>query len=186
MKNSGISEAFREKTFTNFDYSISKSAINAYTIAKAYANNFDSIVLSRNNSIVFMGQCGGGKTHLSLAIANQLMNSGVGVLYMSYRECITSIKQSILDSENYNRAMNKYKNARVLLIDDSFKGNVTPSDINIIFEIINFRYFNNKPIIISTEKMAYELLKIDEAIGSRILEMCKSYGIEMKGNYRLR
>ena len=84
--------------------------------------------------------------------------------------------------------LNRYKNARVLLIDDLFKGNITPSDINIIFEIINYRYFNNKPIIVSTEKYKSDLLKIDEAIGSRILEMCDKFNIEVRGkglNYRI-
>ena len=63
-----------------------------------------------------------------------------------------------------------------------------PSDINIIFEIINYRYFNNKPIIVSTEKYKSDLLKIDEAIGSRILEMCDKFNIEVRGkglNYRI-
>ena len=88
----------------------------------------------------------------------------------------------------YNKYLNRYKNARVLLIDDLFKGNITPSDINIIFEIINYRYFNNKPIIVSTEKYKSDLLKIDEAIGSRILEMCDKFNIEVRGkglNYRI-
>ena len=128
------------------------------------------------------------KTHLSLAIANTLMKSGIGVVYMNYREDMTFIKQNILDSLVYNKYLNRYKNARILLIDDLFKGNITPSDIHIIFAIINYRYFNNKPIIISTEKYKSDLLKIDEAIGSRILEMCDRFNIEVRGkglNYRI-
>ena len=96
--------------------------------------------------------------------------------------------RNILDSEVYNKYLNRYNNARVHLIDDLFKGNITPSDINIIFEIINYRYFNNKPIIVSTEKYKSDLLKIDEAIGSRILEMCDKFNIEVRGkglNYRI-
>ena len=92
------------------------------------------------------------------------------------------------DRRCINKYLNRYKNARVLLIDDLFKGNITPSDINIIFEIINYRYFNNKPIIVSTEKYKSDLLKIDEAIGSRILEMCDKFNIEVRGkglNYRI-
>ena len=84
--------------------------------------------------------------------------------------------------------MSRYKNCKVLLVDDLFKGSITGSDLNMIFEIINHRYFNNLPMIISSEKGRDELLKIDEAIGSRILEMCGEYNIELKGNrlnYRL-
>lgn len=83
---------------------------------------------------------------MSLAIANKLMNDGVGVLYMSYREVITYIKQNIIKI-----------------------------DINIIFEIVNYRYFNNLPMIISCEKNIDDLLDIDEAICSRLVEMSKKY-----------
>ena len=188
LRNSGISDEFSKKTFKNFDYSKNGLTVSIYTLAKSYANSFKEIEKEKNNSILFMGQCGCGKTHLSLAIANSLMKSGIGVVYMNYREDMTFIKQNILDSLVYNKYLNRYKNARILLIDDLFKGNITPSDINIIFEIINYRYFNNKPIIISTEKYKSDLLKIDEAIGSRILEMCDRFNIEVRGkglNYRI-
>ena len=37
------------------------------------------------------------------------------------------------------------------------------------------------PLIISTEKTCQELLEIDEAIGSRIIEMSGEYIVENKG-----
>lgn len=189
LENSGISEEFRRRQFENFDYSKNKDVLNAYVMAKSYAKNFDEVSSTSSHSIIFMGRSGVGKTHLSLGIANYLMNNGVGVLYMSYRECITRIKQSIMDSENYNRVMSRYKNAKVLLIDDLFKGSITPSDINIMFEIVNYRYLNKKPMIISTEKYVNDLLSIDEALGSRIIEMCGTHNLELRGknlNYRLK
>jgi len=46
------------------------------------------------------------------------------------------------------------------------------------------------PIIVSTEFTVERLLCFDEAIGSRIYEMCKSYVVEIEkkkeNNYRLR
>ena len=67
-------------------------------------------------------------------------------------------------------------------------GKVTEADINIMFEIINHRYLNGKPLIISSELFQEDLLKFDEAIGSRIIEMCKGRIVEIRGienNYRL-
>jgi DNA replication protein DnaC len=95
----------------------------------------------------------------------------------------------MIDEEYYQNQVNKYKRARVLLIDDLFKGKLNATDINIMFEIINHRYLNQLPLIISTEFTADKLLDFDEAIGSRILEMCKDYTVELIGrenNYRLR
>ena len=99
-----------------------------------------------------------------------------------------TMKQKIMDSDEYDKLMNTYKNSKVLLVDDLFKGNITQSDLNIFFEIVNHRYFNNLPMIISTEMLMDELLKVDEAIGSRLLEMCGQYSVELKGsklNYRI-
>lgn len=188
LKSSGINEEFRQKTFDNFNYGVELQLTQAFLKAKKYYSNFEKIKDTRKNSILFMGQVGSGKTHLCTAIANKLMDSSVGVVYMPYRDTITRLKQSVLDEENYNRELNRYKEAKVLLIDDLFKGNITKSDINIVFELINYRYLKNKPVIVSSEKLLDELLKIDEAIASRIIEMSKDYIIEIKGkklNYRI-
>ncbi|MGL4912614.1 MAG: ATP-binding protein, partial [Romboutsia sp.] len=152
LKKSGVSEEFRKKRFINFNYAKDMQTMGAYKISTGYVKNFNSIEKDRCNSIMFMGQVGSGKTHLSLAIANELMDDGVGVLYMGYRDAITVVKQNIMDQVYYHRVMNRYKNARVLLVDDLFKGKISDSDINIIFEIVNYRYFNNLPVIVSSEK----------------------------------
>lgn len=188
LKNSGISEEFRKKTFENYNYSFDAQSLEAFYKAKTYVKNFNEIKNKRNNSIIFMGQVGSGKTHLSMAIANNLMDSGISVIYMPFRDIITRIKQNIMDEEYYRKIISRYKNAKVLLIDDLFKGSISKSDINIMFEIINHRYFNNLAMIISSEKGFNELIDIDEALGSRIIEMAKGYRVELKGrklNYRI-
>ncbi len=137
---------------------------------------------------MFLGQVGSGKTHLSMAISNILMDNGIGVLYMPYRESIIKLKQNIMDSEYYNREISRFKNAKVLFIDDLFKGSISGSDINTMFEIINHRYFNGLPVIVSCEKTVDALLNIDEAIGSRLVEMCEGHVVEIKDkklNYRV-
>ena len=105
LKHSGISKEFSKKTFDNFDYSRNAFAVNIYTLAKCYANSFKDIEKERCNSVLFMGQSGCGKSHLSLAIANTFMKNGIGVVYMNYREDMTYIKQNILDCEVYNLSL---------------------------------------------------------------------------------
>lgn len=188
LKKSGISDEFRKKTFENYDYHFDSQSLDAFYKAKTYVKNFNEIKNTRKNSIIFMGQVGSGKTHLSMAIANNLMNSGISVIYMPFRDIITQIKQNIMDEEYYRKIVSRYKNAKILLIDDLFKGSISKSDINIMFEIINHRYFNNLPMIISSEKYFEELIDIDEALGSRIIEISKDYRVELKGrklNYRI-
>ena len=138
---------------------------------------------------MFSGQVGAGKTHLGIAICRQLMNKGVAVTYMPYRNAMTKIKQNVTDEEGYERELERYMLARVLFIDDLLKGRITEADTNVLYEIINHRYMNNMPLIISTEKTIEALLDYDEAIGSRIIEMCRGNIIQLVGrelNYRLR
>jgi len=57
-----------------------------------------------------------------------------------------------------------------------------------MFEIINYRYLKGAPIIVSSEYKVEELLDFNEAIGSRIIEMCRGRIIELDGmdlNHRL-
>lgn len=189
LENSGISEAFQKRTFKNFiTTNKPQQVIDARNMAIRYVKEFDNLKNTKNNSIAFLGQVGSGKTHLSIAIANELMKKNIGVLYMQYREAIIQLKQCIMDEENYNREIDKYKNATVLLIDDLYKGKITDSDRNIMFEIINYRYLKNSPIIVSSELTVDAIIDIDEAIGSRIVEMCKGHIFEFSGqelNYRL-
>lgn len=189
LDSSGISKAFKSKTFSNFNVTGKpQEVIIAKDTAMDYIRNYNQISEERNHSIAFLGQVGAGKTHLSIAIANNLMKKLVPVLYMPYRDVITQLKQLITDEEGYQREINKYKRAKVLLIDDLYKGRITESDTNIMFEIVNYRYLNGMAIIVSSEKTVDEILEVDQAIGSRIIEMCKGRIIEFKGielNHRL-
>lgn len=189
LELSGISEEFKTKKFENFNYKANNEVAKAFTTALTYCKNFNNIKDNRRNSILFMGQPGSGKTHLSIAIANKLIEKHISVIYMQYRDIITTLKQTISnDPETYQKEINKYKNAKVLLIDDLFKGSITKSDINIMFEIANHRYLKKLPTITSTEKTFEELLEIDEAVGSRFIEMSKEYLVCLVGkklNYRI-
>lgn len=196
IESSGITEAFLKKTFDNF-IPKTKSTTIALKTAQDYIKDYEAIKTTKNNSIALLGQVGSGKTHLSIAIANELMKQNIGVRYMQYREDITKVKQVITSETDYAREISKYKNCTVLLIDDLYKGAIgkgqygmylNDADKRVMFEIINYRYFKGLPIIVSSECSLDTILELDEGIGSRILEMCKGHIVEIKGmenNYRL-
>jgi DNA replication protein DnaC len=108
---------------------------------------------------------------------------------MPYRDVITAIKQNMLEEEFYKKQLSKYQTAEILLIDDLYKGKINESDINIMFEVINYRYLNYLPVIVSSEFTIDKMLNFDEAIGSRIYEMCKDHIVQIEGaenNFRLK
>ncbi|MCR5791358.1 MAG: ATP-binding protein [Lachnospiraceae bacterium] len=189
IQNSGISEEFRRMRFSSFDTRNSEILTRAKKTAMKYVQSFPEQEHSRNNSILFCGQVGAGKTHLGISICNSLLATGVAITYMPYRNAVTKMKQNITDEQGYSRELERYSKARVLYIDDLLKGRVTESDTNILYELINHRYMNSLPLVISTELMTEQLLAFDEAIGSRIIEMCRGNIIQLLGkelNYRLR
>jgi DNA replication protein DnaC len=188
FENSGIKDD--KFTFTNFEEWNETSKLMK-NVGLAYYKNFMKIKNTKQNSIAFIGQVGAGKSHLTIALGLSLLQKRkMSVAYFSYRDVITNLKQNMTDEEYYQKQLDKYRNAKVLLIDDMLKGKTTDSDKNIMFEIINYRYMNKLPIILSSEHDMNDLLNFDEAIGSRIYEMCKDYLVEIdkniKNNYRLK
>ena len=189
LKRSGISEELQKKGFNDFDCRGMEVLKTAKNKAKGYYQNFLLSEGDRHNSIILCGQPGAGKTHLGMAICNNLLNvCGVEIAYMAYRNAMTAIKQTVTDKDGYYKAIGTYCNARLLYIDDLLKGRQTEADLNILYELVNYRYMHKKPMVISTEKTPEELVGVDEAIGSRIMEMCRRYTVVLQGkelNYRL-
>ncbi len=184
----GIDPEKSNQTFSNFKVWNETSKISKAAAIKYY-NEFESIKNAKQNSIMFCGQVGSGKTHLSIALALNFIKKGINVVYMPYRDVVTRIKQNMLDKEYYKKQLSKFQLADILLIDDLFKGKVNETDINIMFEVVNYRYLNYLPLIVSSEFTLDKMLNFDEGVGSRIYEMCKGHIVQIEGkenNYRLK
>lgn len=187
IAKSGLAKDFESKSFDNFN-PCGKSQL---ADAKKTAVKFTKKIISGEDNCPWMmlcGQVGAGKTHLGTACCSTLMNNGFAVVYMPFRESMTFLKTKLLDSDVYGKEIEKYKTTPVLYIDDFLKGKTTESDVNILFEILNYRYQNDKTVILSTEKNLNELIRFDEAIASRLIQKSRGYIVELKGkelNYRL-
>ena len=137
------------------------------------------------------GQVGAGKTHLCTAVINAFMARGYQCAYMAWKDDGTKLKALVNEGEQYEKMINRFKTAQVLYIDDFLKtkqGEMsTVGDVNLAFELLNYRY-NNLVTIISSERFIAEIELIDEAVGSRIVERCKGNCINIKRekmrNYR--
>ncbi|NMM52042.1 ATP-binding protein [Paenibacillus aquistagni] len=191
FKSSSITEKFQQKSFNSFSLNVDPGVLSAYHCAKEYAKIFGDLIKSKekNNGIALLGQVGSGKTHLLMAIANHLIRHGVQVVYFPWVEGFNEIKDnlSLLDER-----IQQLQKAEVLYIDDVFKGRSRPTEFQIeqLFAIVNYRYLEGKPMMISSEKTMNEMCEFDQAIGSRISEMCENFTVvidrEMTSNYRLR
>ena len=195
LQRSGLKNVVKDYTFTKYEDTEpwQKTLKNA---AMSFCKD-DS-----HNWFYIGGAVGSGKSHLCSAIAVYYLRKNIDVKYMLWRDDIVKIKAAVTDSEEYAQQINELKKVPVLYIDDLFKtgkGNdgkaamPTAADINIAFEVINYRYNNPELItIISSERTMKELIDIDEAVASRIAERTVNagYGFSIKPdkakNYRLK
>lgn len=190
FKASAITEEFSKKTFRVFDHdSVHEVVKDAYDVAYEYVREFPVIREDRHNSIALLGRPGCGKTHLLMAVANNLLAKGVQVIYFPWVEGFNEIKN---DFSALEARVRRLQEADVLFIDDMYKAADKPTafEIKQSFAIVNYRYLNNLPILVSSERSFAEMCSYDEAIGSRLKEMCKGHTVTLKGgielNYRLR
>ena len=188
QKESGLGLRFADFTFDNFKvyYDWQKIMLDK---AKKYCYNG----VKSCKWIYYCGASGSGKTSICHSICNNLIQQGYDVKYYSWRTVINRIKDMSRDSERLSEKetlISRLQCCEILYIDDLFKTlvingdkqHLTAPDVNITRDILEYRYMNNKPTILSGEYLPSTLIKIDEAFGSRVVEMCKpDYLISLTG-----
>lgn len=192
FKSSEITPAFKSKTFDNYEPNRIPVGEKLLSCAKEYAEKVMAGDIGINNWLVLLGEPGCGKTHLSMAVANQLLRQHVPVLYFQHVEGFSEMKDMLKNDDGIKKRLDQMKKVQLLVWDDLWKRKKgqepRPWEFETVFEVLNYRYLNLLPTIISSEKTPRELLEIDKAIGSRILERGKKHMVVVEGlenNYRL-
>ncbi len=148
-----------------------------------------------DRGLLFVGPCGVGKTHLSVAILNKVLSSHDSrARFVDEAELLRSLQHSYgrdsLSSEE--ELLRPLRRADLLVWDDLGTGRPTDWVRETIHTIINYRYTNQRITIFSSNwklpgKAGGEGLsreptlsdRIGERLYSRVLEMCEI--VEMKG-----
>lgn len=195
FKDSQITPAFQAKTFSNYIVTGRQPSVaELYNTAFTYTKNFETVRNQPNNWIALMGEPGAGKTHLLSATTNNLITKGVGCLYFQHAEGMTELMDSFNKSgeESIAEKLRELKRVEFLFWDDLWKvsqgGKISPFEIKKTFEVLNYRYLEGLPTAISTEHTPEQLLGIDKAIASRIIERARGHMKTVEGieyNYRL-
>lgn len=191
MKRSGLKDIIKDYTFDKF-----KDTENWQKAMKSAAMEYAK---EPSGWFFLGGQSGCGKTHLCTAICREFLLSGRSVQYLVWRDDIVLMKANVNDAEQYSKLIDRFKTADVLYIDDLFwtgtdngdkKKKPTGGDVNVAFELLNYRYNNPSSItIISSELTEDEILDINEAVGGRIYERAKkafSIAPDRNKNYRIK
>lgn len=189
MKRSGLKDIIKDYTFDKYEAPEPwQQAIKA--AAMEYAGTLDGWFF-------IGGQSGAGKTHICTAICREFLLAGKEVVYMLWRDDAVKLKALTNEAEQREEMLNRFKRAEILYIDDLFKTGKAPDgdkqrptvgDVNLAFEILNFRYNEKLPTVISSECTVDDLLDIDEATAGRIIEKSKAVNLkpDRSRNYRLK
>lgn len=188
-----LNKRFRNRTFEKFnDYT--PEFKTALVKAKKYADLLPEIIEDGTN-IVFEGHgcVGTGKTHLAYAIANYGLDNGIPVKVVNSTELVNAVSYSSLDVKLKKTLLN----IDLLVIDDLGKECGYDWLLFELYGILNHRYENCRPTVITTEDTIADLrrhykVKTEDGIKDRgksiFSRICENVVIvNMQGDdYRLK
>ncbi len=157
-------------TFENFETRGNK---NAKFMTPQDAHNLESAVEAADKFahnpqgwLLLEGGYGCGKTHLAAAIANFAVSQGRPTLFITVPDLLDSLRFAFSDPETtFEARFEQIRNADLLVLDDFGTQNATGWAQEKLFQIINYRYINKLPTVITTNLMLDE---IESRIRSRL------------------
>ena len=184
FKNNNLGKRQLDSTFKN--YKITDKNKKAYENAKKYTNKL--INGETNMGLFITGTYGVGKTYLASCIANETIKNNITVIFGTLIQLLDFIKDTYKDYNTSDKEyLDLYSNIDLLIIDDLGKEKPTEWVLEKLFLIVNNRYNNYLPIVITTNYNRNQLRErlcinknysIVDSIISRLYEMC--CGIEIK------
>ena len=180
LKYSNIGTKFKTRTFDKYITNLNNEY--SYKMSLKYASTFDLEKL-KGKGIFFYGNYCVGKTHLACSIANVLIHNNISVIFGSFIKLMSNIKDTYntVTTDNEKHIIDSYTNCDLLIIDDLGKERLSEWNLEKLYYIINERYENNKPIVITSNFSYKELtsrlslnknISTAESLISRINEMC--------------
>lgn len=185
--DSGMRGRFLERTFENFQTPDSQT-VRAKETAEKYVAGFGNME-RKKNGLFIIGDIGVGKTHLSAAIANRLIQNGQPVMCMTMIDMLAQIKATYDKKEiSEGEILKVYETIPLLIIDDIGKEPATEWGVSKIYAIINARYEGYKPTIVTSNYTDTELERrltppgndntTARATVDRLREMCEALVME--------
>ena len=108
--------------------------------------------IERNESILFIGDNGTGKSHLGQSLALIACQGGYRTYYTTCSELINDLNAGVYE-KTLDKRMRKYINPELLLIDEMGHDRLelqVIKEAHLLFKIIDERYKQNKSLIFTT------------------------------------
>lgn len=172
FKSSGLGALLEKQTFDNFSLDYydggDKETMRAnLEICKGYAKSFNA----NASSLLMIGGTGLGKTHLSTAIAREVIEKGFDVQYVTAQGLISDFNLERFHksfSDNQSKT-DRYFECELLIIDDFGTEENTQFSAATFYNLINTRTSRSLPTIINTNIRQNAIVeRYTERVASRL------------------
>ncbi len=192
-ESSGVLKLIEKQNFDTFDLNYYKGAERRnmeqiLEISKDYALNFHDDTM---RNLLFMGDTGLGKTHLSSAIAKVVVDRGFDVVYESAQKIFSDF-----EAEKFGRVpqgenrTERYLACDLLIMDDLGTEMQSAFTVSCLYYLINTRLINEKSMVISTNIDKEEFSRqYTDRITSRLLgefTVCVFAGTDIRSQKLIR
>lgn len=149
LGKSGIKKRYLSRTIESF--AVTAENKKSFDIVTDYINNFKKYS-AQGKGLYLEGPCGTGKTHLAIAIALAIINTGIPVICKTSIDILSDIKRCYERNSEVTEeeVLEAYKTVDLLIIDDLGKEQVTEWSVPVLYSILNERYEALLPTIITT------------------------------------
>jgi DNA replication protein DnaC len=171
-----------EKGLEDFDFAF-QSSVRKKELLELGTARF----VEKKANILFIGQPGTGKTHLSVALALEVLGRGGSVLFTTVWDMISNLQQSRADY-SYQKKIKTYLKPDLLILDELGYRSIAESTVEDFYQIVSSRYEKGSIIITSNRPVTeWDKVFIDKtltgAIVDRLIHHCHT--ITIKGeSYR--
>ena len=141
-------------------------------VCREYVIGFD---LKKSKNLLFMGDAGLGKTHLTLAIVSGLIEKGFVPVYGSAENLFAKIEKEKFAGENRG-TYESMTNCDLLVIDDLGAEMATAFTKSALYNLVNTRLLSGRPTIINTNLTMKEIeTRYTARISSRLIGSFDAY-----------
>ena len=159
-------DELRHLTFESFKSRghIGLPPFQADSLERAYNHSWQ-FAQTLNGWLLLQGNYGCGKTHLAAAIANYVVGIGVPTLFITVPDMLDMLRFAYGEtSTTFEERFEEIRRIELLILDDFGTQNATAWAQEKLFQIINYRYVNRLPLVVTTNLGTSD---IEERIRSR-------------------